>query len=63
MLALTFIPVLLSAFLGSVFTVGILWYLGYVRFDAPKRSLTGAGIVERKDAAAPSESTDKDKKS
>lgn len=47
--------------MGSAITVGILWGLGYVRLDEPKRLLAGLGKVTGRDAAAPVEGTDKDK--
>jgi hypothetical protein len=61
MIVLALIPGLLSAFMGSAITVGILWGLGYVRLDEPKRLLAGLGKVTGRDAAAPVEGTDKDK--
>jgi hypothetical protein len=63
MFALSLLPGMLSAFAGSVITVGILWWLGYVRLDEPKRLLAGLGKVAGRDATATVESTDKDKKS
>jgi hypothetical protein len=62
MIALSVFPGIFSAFIGSAITVGILWGLGYVRLDEPKR-LVGLGTVAGRDSAASVESTDKDKKS